>query len=157
MLENHLTKALREYIAKALDDLILPAQNGEPRPVQVINGYLPPKRSKENDDFPFVIVRPEKGRVEMGQTVVSIAIIIGCYTEEMDGHEHCLNVYSRIRNALSMMPNQTLDRRYQLAFPLSWVLHAEQPYPLWQIDVSTEWTIITPEIRSEREDEIYGI
>lgn len=157
MVENHLAKALRDHLAKELDAFRLPAQSGEHRPPQIINGYLPPKRSGWNDDFPFVIVRPESGRVEMGETDITVSIIVGCYTEEMDGHEHCMNVASRIRNALTMLPNQTLDRRFMLRFPLSWKLHAEQPYPLWQIDMETRWVTKTPEIRSEREDEIYGI
>ena len=156
MVENHLLDALRAYLEKELSAFRLPAQSGEHRPPQIVDGFLPPKRSNWNDDFPFVIVRPRTGQVEMGETDITVSIIIGCYTEEMDGHRHCLNVASRIRNALTTLPNQTLDRRFILAFPFKWTCHDEQPYPLWQVDMETRWTTNTPEIHSEREGEIYG-
>lgn len=156
MVENHLVEALRAYLAKALEDFRLPAKSGEHRPPQIVEGFLPPKRSSTIDDFPFVIVRPKNGIIQAGETEISVSLIVGCYTEEMDGYRHCMNVASRIRNALTMLPNQTLDRRFQLAFPLRWTCHDDQPFPQWQIDMETQWVTRTPEIRSEREDEIYG-
>lgn len=156
MVENHLLEELKNHLALALGNLMLPAQSGEHRPPMVVDGFLPPKRANWNDDFPFVIVRPKTGQIDMGETDITVSIIIGCYTEEMDGHRHCLNVASRIRNALTTLPNQTLARRFILGFPFKWTCHDEQPYPLWQVDMETRWTMKTPEIRSEREDEIYG-
>lgn len=158
MVGNHLTRALRGYLAKVLGDFRLPAESGEHRPPRIVNGYLPPKRSGMNDDFPFVIVRPESGKIESDETNITVSIVIGCYTNEtsLDGHEHCLNVASRICNALTMLPNQTLDKRFILGFPISWVIPDEQGLTYWQLDMKTQWTTKTPEIRSESEEEIYG-
>lgn len=156
MVENNLTRALRIHLAKALENFRLPVQNGEMRQPQIVNGFLPPKRSKDGDDFPFVIIRPSSGSTERENTDTLVDIIIGCYSEDMDGYELCLNVLSRIRNALTMMPNQTIDGRFRLGFPISWKLDETQPYPLWQIDMQTRWQSLTPEIRPERKEETYG-
>lgn len=146
MIEQELAKSLREFIKNAVKDLRLPVEKEKkPRAPKIIDGYLPPKRSDNSDDFPFVIVRPESAISEYGTTIVTVAIIIGCYTTEYDGHEYCLNVMSRIRNALTMMKNGTLDERYILNFPIKWDLVPEQPYPQWQLDMETTWCFNTPQ------------
>lgn len=145
MIENELTESLRAFIEQSVADYRLPVKNGEPRAPRVFNGYLPPKRSGYDDDFPFVVVRPDSGEVDTEQTTVSVSIVIGCYTEEFDGHEHCLNVMSRIRNALTMMENNTLANRYVLSYPISWSVLEDQPYPQWQLDMETKWTMKTPQ------------
>lgn len=156
MVENNLTRELRKFLEKELSTFSLPTQSGKRNAPRIVNGFLPPKREKWEDDFPFVIVRPESGTIEMDETGISVSIIVGCYSEETEGYEHSMNVASRIRNTLTMMPNQTLARRFVLSFPITWKLNSEQPYPLWQVDMTTQWTTKTPEIRSEREFEIYG-
>lgn len=145
MIENLLTKALREKIADVVKDYRLPVKNGEMRCPTVFNGYLPPKRSNTQDDFPFVVVRADSGKSEREQTELSVSIIIGCYTDEFDGHEYCINVMTRIKNALLSMPNETLDNRFVLQYPIEWNLLSEQPYPQWQLDMSTKWIYRTPE------------
>lgn len=145
MTDIELAEALRAAIAEAVKDLMLPVKNGEPRPPQVINGYLPPKRSNTADDYPFVIVRLENGTNDREETETSVTFIIGCYSEEFDGHEHCINVMSRIKNFLFSMPNNILADRYVLQFPMSWELVSDQPYPQWRLDMSTKWRYNTPQ------------
>lgn len=145
MIENLLTKALREKIEEIVKDYRLPVENGEPRCPQVINGYLPPKRSGADDDFPFIIVRAEGGKSEEEQTEITIALIIGCYSDEYNGHEHCINIMTRIRLALASMENHVLDKRFVLQFPIEWELLREQPYPQWQLEMTTHWVYNTPQ------------
>lgn len=145
MTENELSKALRVLIEKEVSEYRLPVKNGEPRSPRVLNGYLPPKRSGTDDDFPFVIVRPDSGETEADQVKVTVDVIIGCYTEEFDGHEYCLNVMQRIRTALMSLPNGILDSRYVLEFPIKWSNFAEQPYPFWQFDMETKWVYTPPQ------------
>lgn len=147
MVEVKLAEALREFIRNAVKDFRLPVESGEYvfRAPTVINGYLPPKRSGQDDDFPFVIVRVDGGDSEGEQTSVKVSIIIGCFAEEYDGHEYCLNVYSRIRNALMSMKNGILANKYVLQQPISWDIVPEQPYPQWQLDISTNWAFNAPQ------------
>lgn len=144
MVENKLTLALREFIKEAVKNFRLPVENGKIRAPQVINGYLPPKQSGNLDDFPYVIVRPEKGSSEREATEVTVSIIIGCYAEDYDGYEYCLNVMARIRHALAELENNILANRYVLQFPISWEMVPGQPYPEWQLDMTTHWDFNSP-------------
>lgn len=147
MIVNHLTEALRNKIADAVKDYRLPVKNGKMRCPNVFNGYLPPKRSGVVDDFPFVVVRADEGKISRtdGEAETTVSIIIGCYTDEFDGHEYCINVMQRISAALSTLPDDTLDDRYILQDPIEWRLLEEQPYPQWQLDMSTTWKYCAPQ------------
>lgn len=158
MVENELTRAIRELVAEAVKNFALPtkpergADEGELRAPQIVNGYLPPKRSGAKDDFPFVIVRAEEGASDAESTEVQVSIIIGTYSEEYDGHEYCMNVMSRIRTALCSLPGMVLEHRYALKHPIKWTTYAEQPYPYWQLDMQTTWDIRTPQPINQEED-----
>lgn len=145
MVEIELCKALRALVAEAVKDFRVPVEHGEARAPSVINGYLPPKRKGPGDDFPFVIVRPTSGNTEAGETTISAALVIGCYSESCDGYEYCMNIMSRIRNALCTLPGEVLARKYQLDRPVEWSLSEDQPYPQWQIDMTTNWKYRAPE------------
>jgi len=152
MIENNLIKALREFIKEAVKDFRLPVENPEPiedgdiRAPQIINGYLPPKRSEAKDDFPFVMVRPEKGSIGEVRKM-TISIVVGCYTEEYDGYELCLSVMTRIANALNTMPNNILASKYVLSSDsdIDWELPDNQPYPQWELYMTTHWEFNSPQ------------
>lgn len=147
MVENQLTDALREYIEAAVKDLRLPVKNGtcgEERVPQVLDFDLPPKRSGEKDDFPFVIVRADSGEIEAEQSEIDVYIIVGCYSDDFTANRDCLNVMSRIRNALTMLPNGILADKYELQYPLKWTLHGEQPNPQSQLDMLVKFAYMTP-------------
>lgn len=147
MLETHLALALGVFIEEVVKDFRLPTKTDKAgRAPKVIDGYLPPKRSANDDDFPFVIVRAEEGTSDRGQTTVTVSFIIGGYSTETDGYMHCLEVMERIRGALCQLPNQTLNARYQLTFPIEWRNVPEQPYPYWQIELTTRWTFNSPQV-----------
>ena len=146
MIEQELVKSLREFIKDAVKDFRLPVETEKkPRAPKVYDGYLPPKRSENGDDFPLIIVRPESATTEREETEVSVAIIVGCYTEEFDGHEYCLNVMTRIRNALTSMENGILAKKYVLKFPITWNIVPEQPWPQWELEIDTKWCFNTPQ------------
>ncbi len=146
MTETNLSRALCEFVREVTKDLQLQAKGGELKAPQVFEGELPPKRSNDKDDYPFVIVRFEDSKSDLGQTNVAMIIAIGCYTQETTGHLDCLQVYERIKRALCEMPFQTLDDRYQLGFPIECKNIPEQPWPYWQLEMTTNWTFNTPQL-----------
>lgn len=148
MIEQELARNLREFIKDAVKDLRLPVEREKkPRAPKIINGYLPPKRSEPGDDFPFVLVRPDAATSERDTTEVTVSIIIGCYAKEneYDGYEYCMNVMTRIRNALTSMKDGRLAEKYVLNFPIIWNNVPEQPWPKWQLDMETKWYFNTPQ------------
>lgn len=155
MVENNLCQAIRVLVQDAVKDLLLPTQPKSPkdepsfREPQVVNNYLPPKRSGEALDFPFVLVRAERGSSNQDQTTVSVALVIGVYCQNgldgaREGHEHCLNVMERIRLKLMSLPGLILARRYQLRGDVTWTLPTDQPFPFYQLDMETEWLFRSP-------------
>ena len=146
MVENELVDALCAEVAKVTSEYRLPVENGEPRAPIVVDGYLPPKRSGVEDDFPFVVVRAESGFSDMEMTTVTVAIIVGCYSKEYSGYKFCVNVATRIRDALVSLENGILANRYVLQYPLTWKAPEDLAYPFWQIDMVTKWAFNTPQI-----------
>lgn len=147
MLETNLAFSLGVFLEDALKETRFPTKSGcAVRAPRVFDGYLPPKRSLPDDDFPFVIVRAEDGSSELGKTTVTVSLIIGCYTTETDGYAYCMEIMQKIRLALCQLENQTLDRRFQLEFPITWSNVGEQPYPQWQLVMTTKWVFNTPEM-----------
>lgn len=152
MVVNHFTDALKGKVAEAVKDLVLPVKNGNPRPPKVVDGYLPPKRSGADDDFPMVLVRPESGETEREENKISAVLIVGCYSEEFDGYKHCVNVMERIKSALAMMKNETLADKWALQYPMKWRLTEEQPYPLWQLEMELSFASRAPQAITDWED-----
>ena len=153
MIETQLCSDLRGLIGEAVANYRLPTAGGSFRAPLVINGYLPPKRSGA-EDFPFVLVRADSGSSDRDSTTVKVDIIIGMYSEAFDGHEFCLGVMDRVRTALMALPELTLSGRYQLRGEVSWNTYSEQAYPLWQLDMQTEWLMRSPEPVPAEEEEL---
>ena len=144
---NNLTKAIRAMVTDVIKDFRLTTEFEEnPRCPTVFNGDLPPKRSDTLDDFPFVIVRFEESESTNEETTATIAIVAGCYTEDFQGQEDCINVLSRIQTALLSMPNGILANKYILQPPVLMANLPEQPYPQWQVNMTTKWTFRAPEV-----------
>ena len=145
MVTNFLTKALRELCEQAVKDFRLPTKDGKTlRAPQIVNGFLPPKRSTDLDDFPFVLVRPEQCTTDRESEEVRVNIIVGCYSEEYDGFEYGVNVVERIKEKICTLPDETLAKRYQMRYPIKWTMVPEQPWPQWQIDIETIWIFNSP-------------
>lgn len=145
MVTNMLTKALRKLCMDAVKDFRLNSKDGNLVTPKVLNGFLPPKRSSDKDDFPFVIVRPEQGIGERESEEIRVTIIVGCYSEEFDGFEYGINVIERIKEKICTLPAETLDDRYQMRYPIKWNMVPEQPWPQWQIDMETIWIFNSPQ------------
>lgn len=144
MIEQELTRCLGEFLGQALEDFGLENKSGTLRAPQIINGYLPPKRSSADDDFPFVVIRPDSGTANQDSVSVELTIIIGCYSEKTDGYMNCLNVMTRIRNALLSLEGGILGGRYVLNGDVSWKNTDEQPWPQWNLFVTTNWLMRSP-------------
>lgn len=145
MVVNELSKAIRELCAEAVKNFRLPTEKGkELSAPQIVNGFLPPKRSSVKDDFPFVLVRPTDCEMNRGSQEIKVSIIVGCYSEEFDGYEYCVNVSERICEKIATLEMETLKKKYQMRFPIRWNVPNEQPFPQWQAEIETIWTYNSP-------------
>lgn len=159
MVENLLLRDLRKYLGSRLK-IETPLQgvggvctkNDEPlrRTPKIINGYLPPKRSNPDDDFPFVLVRPDSGKTVFDATTVDVSILVGCFSDGFDGHEDCLNVMAKIRQAIYDLPNATLNDKYEFRGEFSWQLPEQQQWPYWAVEIQTSWLLIAPQFSLDK-------
>ena len=147
MNEVELTEKIRERLKADLALLQLPSEKmaDTVRPPQVVDGYLPPKNATQTPDFPYVIARAGDGQTsESGMSNAEVKLLIGCYSEDYDGHNYCLMVMSYIRR--SLMQNPFLeDSAFRFELPFSWKMFDDQPYPEWILEITTQWSVPTPQ------------
>ena len=106
-------------------------------------------RETDLDFSPQIIVRVMGSTAEREVTEVTVDLILCCHSTSNDGYAYLLTMAERIRTALLRMPMQTLDRRYVLQFPLECRLPDDQPWPNWQMSMSTRWLIKTPQFEDQ--------
>lgn len=155
MNEVQLCDALRERVKDITKNMQLEFDNSDSttkayKQPQVIDGYLPPKRSTRNaeneevPDYPFIIIRPTDGRTPTNEaSQVTVSLLIGCFSEDYDGYKACLLVLAAIRTALMAQP--TLDQRFRMEMPFEWQQPEDQPYPEFMLQITTRWTVPTPQ------------
>ena len=88
-----------------------------------------------------MIVRPADGKTgkdDDGQQI-AVTLIIGIYSEDFDGYEYGMIILERLIAALEMLPGNILDRKYRY-IKATWLLQAEQAYPLWMVGAELTFT-----------------
>ena len=145
MTENLLAKALCKHIRNALSSMRLETAEGGEREVSVNEGYLPARRQDNSEEYPFAIVRPVSGRIEMDATSCSVDIFCGCFGREETGWQFSVNMMRRIADSLMELHYGLLQSRYVLDDGMEWEMAKEQAYPAWVVVLHTTWAFKTPE------------
>lgn len=162
MTEVQLCKALRERFREVLKDIYHPTDPSRDRAQEfkapdIENGWLPPKRSSEEHDFPYVIVRPSEGdtEVEQGhvQDVMTVKLIIGSYGEEPDDHEYTLVILRRVMNDLRQKP--LVGGVFKCRPEIKWKLSDEQATTVFILEAMIKFEMPTPQ--DVLEDDGYAI
>lgn len=162
MTEVGLCKALRERFTEVLKDIYHPTDPSRGRTQEfkapdIENGWLPPKRSSDEHDFPYVIVRPSEGDTEIDQgfvqDVMTAKLIIGSYGEEPDDHEYTLVILRRIINDLRKNP--LVGGIFKCRPEIKWKLSDEQATTVFILEAMIKFEIPTPQ--DNLEDDGYAI
>lgn len=150
MIENLLTEAVINYLRAVFDENLLPTDAGGIKSPKVVDGWLPPKGSDDEPDFPYIIVRVSSGRTgDDGYSRATVRFLIGAYSEDYDGYRYVVQVLQRLRAAFMSLPSMTLDDQYKFELPFDWEMIDDQPYPEWVLSVDTQWTVVTPQMGNE--------
>lgn len=155
MIEINLTKSLCSFLGDLFRDYELPVWDvkknafGKPRAPKVFNGSFPLRNSggSADSDIPCIVVRPESADTDYDVTSVDVSIAVCVFAGDMEkpvGLDTAMEAMTRIRTALVSLPYQILDDRYQLRLPIKWSGLDEQPFPYWQINMTTSWVIPNP-------------
>lgn len=162
MNDIHLCAALANLLDAELKDFMLPLghePNSEAvyRASKIFQGYLPPKGKRQgnsgnDDDFPFVVIRPDGGETNSDGCSSDVTLIFGVWDERFDGHFTAMTLKDRVEAILLNLPNQVLANRFILEMPISWENSPTQAWPFWQIVMKTRWTFHRPGIVNPSQD-----
>lgn len=137
-----LLEELKLFLEGVVADYSLDTNKGQLKAPQVVEGWLPPKESNDIPDVPYVILRMTDGEDNSDIARTNVKILIGTYSEEVDGWKDAVNVLLRIRQQLLTV--RTLGKKFRMELPLKWKLFEEQPYPIWIGEIITIWTVALP-------------
>ncbi|HQA07578.1 MAG TPA: hypothetical protein PLM20_07575 [Syntrophomonadaceae bacterium] len=137
-----LLEELKLFLECVVADYKLETNRGQAKAPQVVEGWLPPKESTDVPDVPYVMPRLIEGEDNADESQVNIKILVGTYSEDIDGWKDAVNVILRIRQCLLI--NRTLGKKFRMELPLKWKLFEEQPYPIWIGEIITIWTVALP-------------
>lgn len=118
-------------------------QPGLTKQPKVITGYLPPKKSTPDPDYPFVIVRLSDGTDDQNGSTVGVRILVGTYSEDpQNGWRDVANIIWRMRTAL--LTTRVIGGRFRLEYPITFEMPEEQPFPEWVGVMDTVWILPQP-------------
>ncbi|GAV24805.1 hypothetical protein ciss_07380 [Carboxydothermus islandicus] len=135
---------LKAFIEEVVQNYRLETnQQNNVKPPQVVTGYLPPKNSGPDPDFPFVIVRLAEGVDKEEGATVTVKIIVGAYSEDsQQGWRDAANMIQRIWQEL--FKRRVIARKFRVEYPMKFEIPEEQPYPHWIGVMTTVWTVAHP-------------
>lgn len=127
-------------------------------------GALPPKRKhgRENEDFPFVVIRMSSGQDGQDYSEITTEIICGVYTaeDEAGGTNDVQNIIDRIRN--DFLRRRILGGVFELQLPLTWSVGSDQdrmqPHPYYIGQITAKWQTMHQAVLQALQDEmdVYG-
>lgn len=94
--------------------------------------------AENEQDFPFVVVRPVKGTSNPRENRVEIQIVAGIWSQEDDVIYGFVSV-DRMTELLLSIANSRGFVPYRLSMPLNWELgenNGNQPHPYYYVSVS---------------------
>lgn len=142
---NTLIDALISFLSEKTQNIILTTEAGIEKTPQYVNGYLPPKKSTDIEDFPFIIVRPNNGSdtpSNIGMSGdVAVKILIGTHSEDPHGYQDAVTLLEIIRREL--LTQRVINKQFELQL-FSWQFPDEQPFPHWYIELTTNWAVLVP-------------
>ena len=142
---NKLVADLISFLSSKTATISLVDQNGNTRTPQYIEGYLPPKRSTDTDDFPYIIIRPSNGNDSKGDIgmvgELTVKILIGVYSEEIQGYQDAVSLLENIR--LEVLRQRVISAQFDLQ-AFSWQFPEEQTYPQFWVEATTNWAVLVP-------------
>lgn len=139
-----LVDELRDFIETIVQNYWLETNRGTSKPPQVITGYLPPKDpTKEDPDFPFVIVRLSDGTDDQDGATITVHIIVGTYSRDsQQGWKDVAGIIERIWTEL--FKRRTIGNKFRVEYPMKFEIPEEQLYPQWVGVMTTTWTVAHP-------------
>jgi len=138
-----LVDEIKSFIEEVVKNYWLETNKDTNKAPQVVTGYLPPKKSTPDPDYPFVIVRLVEGSDSQDGATVTVKIIVGTYSEDVqNGWRDVASIIQRIWTEL--FKKRIIAQKYRVEYPMKFEMSEEQPFPEWVGIMTTTWTVAHP-------------
>lgn len=111
--------------------------------LSVFEQNLPQKKEKDENFFPFLVVKMLDGEKKSVQSehLVHIGFVIGVYDNdpEGNGYRDVVTIINKLFENIS--ENPVIDGRFELSEPIKWKVHEEETDPYFFGVVETTWTV----------------
>ncbi|GAB1826804.1 hypothetical protein [Turicimonas sp. TL08] len=149
-MELDLCDRLREFLQQELKNIVLPTRgpdiehDGKLRSLKIFDSYLPVKQEDSEDPYPFVIVRATSSATDEQILEINVSMFVGTYAKDSAGFRDALNVVSAIRNSILPFTQSALANKFHLMPEIKWDTLEDQPWPYWQMEIKTKWSLDFP-------------
>lgn len=157
MVDAELLDAVVAFLAKQFADYTVQDETGKLWPFTVVDGFIPPKRTDETEDYEkfCILVRYADGEADWvasdGRVNAVNRITVAVRTTSFDvkcGPRNTINTMAMIQRMLYRSP--VLAKKYRATFPLEWKAPAGDTMPFWQGEMTIPFTV--PAVQEEWED-----
>lgn len=144
----HVMQDFKEVLEAAVKEAHLKTKLNVIKDPQIVLGYLDPlqEEDKGQEDFPYIIVRYINDMTLEEQSNLSLKLIFGAYSEDIEGWVDVLHLMELVKKAVLTKPVfnfYTIDRPIKTSMP------EEQPYPYFFGFM--ELTLTIPQLQMEGE------
>ncbi len=102
---------------------------------------LPEKKEEEDEEhFPYIIVRPVLGRLNLDDETVTTTLTIGIYdeNENKQGFADIMNMIEKYKNHLI---HERLIGGYEVLYPINWELQDDDSHPAYFGGMEMTWKL----------------
>ncbi|MEK4883670.1 hypothetical protein NST81_02915 [Bacillus sp. FSL W8-0223] len=146
MIPTDLQAGLKERLENAFSDTLFNSPSGDRVHVNIFEQNLPQKSDKDQDLFPFVIVKllegEQKGEQdEQNENITTVGFVIGTFDDDNQnqGYRDVTQIINKIVEVLKKEP--VINRRFTLKYPLKWRILEEETDPYYYGAVETSWSM----------------
>lgn len=110
---------------------------------------LPEKKEDEDEDhFPYIIIMPQTGKLDLDNEGVITTLTIGVYdeSENKQGFADILNIIEKYKNHLIY---ERLIGGYEVQYPIIWEMQDEDTHPAYYGGMEIAWKLKPMESKEE--------
>lgn len=144
MIPTDLQAGLKERLENAFSDTLFNSPSGDRVHLNIFEQNLPQKSDKDQDLFPFVIVKllegEQKGEQdEQDENITTVGFVIGTFDDDNQnqGYRDVTQIINKIEEVLKKEP--VINRQFTLKYPLKWRILEEETAPYYYGAVETNW------------------
>jgi len=141
VIPTDLQAGLKERLLIAFSDTLFNSPSGDRVHLNIFEQNLPQKSDKDQDLFPFVIVKLLEGeqKGEQDENVTTVGFVIGTFDDDNQnqGYRDVTQIINKIEEVLKKEP--VINRQFTLKYPLKWRILEEETDPYYYGAVETNW------------------